>query len=306
MSSSTARVNTTLTNYAFGLNQDIGKRLAPFLFPLVRVGSGSYQFKRYNTANAFQNYNTARPIGGKAQRIEFSADDPTSVVKAQALEATIDDQERKNAGDNGASLERAKVSSLITNFHLAREKRALAFVEANTTAESGLGVYSSSSVDPVSEIDAVIDALSTKTGMMPNRMVIGLSAWRVIKNHVLVKGRFTTGSNANSNVSLEGFASLLLNPNIDIRVGMLSQSSTKFGATKNAVNIVGAKVYVFLGSDTPTQEDPSWFKSFSTGDNNVSSVQQYREDPFNDVFLVQADDDLQLISAECGARIDLS
>lgn len=305
-SAGTARVHTALTTFAAGMNQAVDTRLAPFLFPLVRVGSGSYQFKIYDSANSFQNYDTRRAMGGKATRIEFAASDPTGVVKAHALEAVIDDQERKNSGDNGAGLERAKVSSLVTNFHLAREKRALAFVEANTTAASGKGVWSDAAVDPIAQIDEQIENITTATGMMPNRMAIGLSAWRVIKNHALVKARFATGSNENSNVSLPGFASLLLNPKMDIRVGVLSQSTTKFGATKAAANIVGAKVYIFNGSDAPSQEDPSWFKSFSTGDNNVAAVKFYREDPFADVFLVDMDDDMQLIAAACGARIDVS
>lgn len=305
MSASAARVNTALTTYAFGLTQDVKMgSVAQSLAPLVRVGSGSYQFKRYNTANDFQLYNTARAMGGKPMRIEFAADDPTSVVKPHALETTIDDQERKNSADNGVSLERAKVRSVYTNFMLAREKRILTYVEANTTAVSGAGVWSSSSVDPITELDAEIERINNTAGQMPNQLALGVSAWKIIKNHPKVLSRFP-GANI-QNVTLAQLASLLLNPNIQINLGTISYSTTKLGGTKNAVSVIGAKVYVYLSSTTPTQEDPSWFKSFSTGDGNISGVRQYREEPFNDVFLVDMDDDIQLISAECGSRIDLS
>ncbi|MGH8020187.1 MAG: hypothetical protein ACREIA_18300, partial [Opitutaceae bacterium] len=59
-------------------------------------------------------------------------------------------------------------------------------------AQGGIGVWSgaANANDPVAEIDAQIEALATATGMMPNRMVIGLPAWAIIRHNPQVVARF--------------------------------------------------------------------------------------------------------------------
>lgn len=306
MSKSAARVHTTLTNYAAGVGQDLSAPVADFLLPRVIVGSGSYQFKKYDSDQSQRIYATEVAIGGKPTRIEFDATDPQSVVKHHALEAVVADQERTEAGSNGTLLEQSKVSTLVTNWHVSREDRVLRFVEANTTAAAGLGVYSDAEVDPIEEWDTVIRDQAIKTGMIPNRATMDINMWHAIKNHPLVKARFQSGSQPASVVTLAGFASLLLNPNIEIRLAGITKSTTKKGAAKNAVTVMGARAYIFYGSPNPTQYDASWFKSFSTGGGNVNSVRYYREEPFNDCYLITMDDDPQLIHSGMGVRIDLS
>lgn len=305
MSASAARVHQTLTNFAAGVGQDLSAPVADFLLPRVIVGAGSYQFKRYNADQSQLIYKTEVAIGGKPTRIEFSADDPASIVKHHALEAVVADQERTNAGDNGKLLEQSKITTLVTNWHVSREDRVLRFVESNTTAESGLGDYTDDTVDPVAEWDAVIRDQSIKTGMIPNRATMDINMWYAIKNHPKVVSRFTSGSSPSSVVTLQGFANLLLNPNIEIRLAGISKSTTKKGATKNAVTVLGAKAYIFYASPNPTQFDASWFKTFSTGAGNVNSVRYYRDEPFNDCYLINMDDDPQLIHSGMGVRIDL-
>ncbi len=101
----TSTFSETLKNYAFGVAQDVKTSLADFIAPRVPVGMGSGQFKKFNEKNAFQVYDTARAVGGPATRMEFSADDEYFNCAANALEATIDDQEREKAGDAQTALE---------------------------------------------------------------------------------------------------------------------------------------------------------------------------------------------------------
>ena len=303
---STATYKETLKQYAFGIAQDVKSALADFIAPRVPVGVGTGMFKKFDDKNAFQRYDTARAVGGPATRIEFTADDGNFNCEANALEVTIDDQERAKAGDAQSALEEAKTRSLVVNASLAREKRVFDLVKANVAAAAAKGAGSSdATAKPIDEIDEMIEAIATQTGLMPNRMVIGLGAWRTLKNHPNVIARLN-GSSEKS-VSLDAFAGMLLNPQIDIRVGILSIDANKMGKSASKSNIVGSEIFLFHGNDNPTQYDPGFAKTFSIGSNSVESVRMYREERNrSDILAVDWSEDVQVVSSVCAKRITVS
>ena len=296
----------TLKSYAYGVAQDVNSTLADFIAPRVPVGVGSGQFKKFSDKNAFQLYDTARAVGGKAKRIEFDASDGTFNCMANALELPIDDQEREKAGDAQNALEEAKTRTLVINAALAREKRVFDLVKANVSAVASKGAWSSSSsADPIDEIDEQIVAIATETGLMPNRMVIGLGAWRILKNHANVVGRQKGVSN--KAVTLDVLAGMLLNPAMEIRVGVMSVDANKMGAAASKSNVVGSEIFLFHGSDNPTQYDPGFAKTFSIGANSVEDVRMYRDDSCrSDVIAVDWSEDVQVVSTICAKRITVS
>lgn len=301
---STSTYKETLKTYAFGVAQDVKTSLADFIAPRVPVGVANGQFKKFSDKNAFQIYDTQRALGGPATRMAFDGTDGVFNCRANALEVAIDDQERDQAGDAESALEEAKTRALVINAALAREAKVLALVKSGVSAASGKGVWSDAAKDPVDEIDEQIEAIATATGLMPNRMVIGLGAWRVLKNHANVVKRLT---GLKSSVGLADFAAMLLNPQIEIRVGVLSKDSNKFGKDKSATNIVGGEVFLFTGNDNPTQYDPSFAKTFSIGANSVESVRMYRaENNRSDILAVDWSEDVEVVSAACARRITLS
>ena len=301
---STSTYKETLKTYAFGVAQDVKTSLADFIAPRVPVGVANGQFKKFSDKNAFQIYDTQRALGGPATRMAFDGTDGVFNCRANALEVAIDDQERDQAGDAESALEEAKTRALVINAALAREAKVLALVKSGVAAASGKGVWSNAEKDPVDEIDEQIEAIATATGLMPNRMVIGLGAWRVLKNHANVVKRLT---GLKSSVGLADFAAMLLNPQIEIRVGVLSKDANKFGKDKSATNIVGGEVFLFTGNDNPTQYDPSFAKTFSIGANSVESVRMYRaENNRSDILAVDWSEDVEVVSAACARRITLS
>lgn len=302
---SQATANPILTNYAIGLAQDFTNVMAEFIAPTVVVPSTIGHFKKFDDKNAFQTYNTQRAIGGTATRIEFEASDLTYNCKPQALEVTIDDAERDAAGDTDPlSLEQSKVKTLVQNATLGHEDKVYALA-GTVAAESGLGVYSNAANDPIAEIDGLIEAITTQTGMMPNRMAIGLGAWRVIRNHPKVIARQPGASLIGTTTAQ--FASMLLNPGIDIRVGTLSKDTAKFGNAKNAVNLIGGQFFLFIASPSPSQYDPSFMKTFTAKRGGITSVRQYRaESARSDVLAADWSEDIQITGAACGKRVVLS
>lgn len=299
----TSTFSETLKNYAFGLAQDVKTTLADFIAPRVPVGMGSGQFKKFNDKNAFQVLDTARAVGGPATRMEFDADDEYFNCAANALEASIDDQEREKAGDAQTALEEAKVRTLVINAALAREKKVFDLIKSGVNAASTW--TSSGDADPIDLIDAEIEAIANATGLLPNRMVIGLGAWRKIKNHDQVLKR--QSGTSNKGVSLDVFAGMLLNPTIDIRVGVMAYDTAKMGKAADKKNVVGSEIFIFHGNDNPTQYDPGFAKTFSIGANSVEDVRMYREEKVrSDILAVDWSEDVKVISTLCAKRIQVA
>ena len=136
-------------------------------------------------------------------------------------------------------------------------------------------------------------------------MVIGLGAWRILKNHPNVLSRLN-GSPEKS-VGLDAFAGMLLNPQIEIRVGIMSIDANKMGKAASKSNVVGSEIFLFHGSDNPTQYDPGFAKTFSVGANSVEAVRLYREERNrSDILAVDWSEDVQVVSAICAKRITVS
>lgn len=306
MPASAATTNRHLTNYASGIAQDkTAGSLANFIAPVVSTGIAHGQFKRYSEKNDFQVLDTSRAVGGTRKRIEFSADDPFFNCLPQGLETTIDDHERDLAGDGILNLQESKVRNLVGASILSHEKKVFDAVKAAKAATGGSGVWSNAAIDPVSEIDAEIESIVNATGRMPNRIVFGIGAWRIFRNHAKVIAR-------QPGADLIGLTpgkamSLFLNPSMEFRLGILSADTTKFGAAKTAVQITGAEVFIFFGSDTPDQYDASFAKTFATREAMLDNVREYREErAASDVYFVDWSEDIQVTAAECGRRITLS
>lgn len=298
-------VNQTLTNYAKGLAQDVRSKIADFIAPEIPVGSASGQYKAYDDKNAFQIYDTSRAIGGGATRIEFAASDPYFNCKPNALEIAIDDHERDLAGANNSQLEEAKTKMLVTSAVIAHENAVITAIKAAISATGSKGVWSSSSNDPVTEIDSQIEAIATETGMLPNRIVFGLGAWNVFRNHAKVIARQPGASLIG--LSSGQASSLFLNPSVEIQVGVLGKDSAKFGAAKSATNIVGAEVFIFFASASPTQYDASFAKTFRTARGGVESVRMYRaENNRSDILAVDWTTDIKVTASAACRRLTIS
>jgi len=305
MPASSAVVNTTLTNFGQGYENDKAESLADFIAPQVATGVASGQYVRYSDKNAFQVYETNRAIGGSRTRIEFSKDDPFFNCQPQGLEIALDDHERNMAPAGILNVQQAKIRTLVNNAKTSHEHKVFAAIKAGATAVSGVGVWSNAANSPIEDIDAQIEAIATETGQMPNRIAIGLGMWRVLKNHAKVLSR--QAGVTDKALTYSGLASMLLNPDIEIRVGIMSRDTAKFGKAKTAENIIGGEMYIFVGNDTPDQYDPSFAKTFGVETTMLTAVKEYRDDnAVSDVYPIDWDEDIKVTAPASGRRITLS
>ena len=299
---SSTKYNVTLTNYARGLAQDISATLANFLAPEVVVPAATGQYKSFDDKNTFQVIDTSRAVGGPAKRLEFAASDPTYNCLPQALEIAIDDHERDEAGQSDPlRLEEAKTQTLVSSAITSHEAKVFAALTALAAATN----ITLASDDPIVKIDEQIEALATDTGRMPNRLVIGLPLWNKLRNNAKVIARFPGA--ASVGVSMAQFGSLLLNPSIDIRVGILAKDTAKLGAAKANVNIIGQQLVVFHANASPTLYDPSFMKTFRLRRGGVDVVRTYRDDSArSDILAVDWSEDIRVTSPVCARKLTAS
>ena len=308
---SEASVNPTLTNYASGVLNDLQSATADFLAPQVQVPATIGQYKAYDDKNAFQTYDTSRGVGGPARRIFMDVSEPTYNCLPQALEITIDDSERDAAGTiNPLDLEQAKGKTLVQSSVLSHEKHVYSVaddVSADTTADIGgsgsvMGKWGVATVDPVVQLDYLIEQVAKDTGQLPNAILMGMTAWRRFRNNAKVVDKQPGAALIGLNVGQA--SAMLVNPSTDIRVATMAYDTTKQGKTRSNSFVNGDDVYIFYRSATPTIYDPSAFKTFVGGRGGVTAVREYRDESSrSDVYAVDWSRDVKLTSAVSVKRI---
>jgi hypothetical protein len=302
----TANYNGRLTSYATGFSQKPRENgIADFVFPNVPVGTSKGQFKKYSGKNAFQIVETLRALGEAPNTIKFEADDGVINCRPHGLEIPIDDAERDAAGDEpnaGHALEEGKVSTLITTARLSRELRAQTLIDSLPPV-AGKGEWSDKDKDPIIELDEQIEAIVTQTGMMPTRLAMGFAAWLKLRHHPKVIAR-QPGA-ANIGLTTAQLGAMLAIP-LQIRIGTLSRDTAKWGNAKNTQQIVGAKVLLFIGNETPTIYDPSFGKTFTTRRGNVEAVNVVRDErASSDIVQVKWSEQMQVIYTESARLLAL-
>lgn len=301
----TATIDPLLTNYSQGIAQDTQSQDANFIAPRAPVVATVGRYKIYDAKNMFQAPETVRAMGGPAKRIKFESTDGTYNCDPNGLEITIDDDERNKAGDQQQRLEQNKVRTLITIANLAHANQVFTAARGALTAVPNFGVWSNGDNDPVDELDACIEAIHTDTAAMPNRMTLSLGVWRKIKQHPKVLNRI--GTSRDRSLTLEQFAGLLLNPNIQIRLVLLAKDQAKWGNTENPTTITGADVLVYHASDNPTEYDLSFMKTFEGGTGGINAVYTYRDNSCrSDVFSVDWTVDPVVTCTVAGRKITVS
>lgn len=309
---SAATLNVQLTNFAQGHMNDLAATmlLAERLAPTVPVPGGVGQYKTFDDVNSFQIYETERSLGGGANRIKFDATDAYYATKPNALEVTVDQQERENAGvDNTLAqqlLDEGKIKALLNSTSLAHVKKVVDFVMANTTAVAGKGVWSDDANDPIDELDEQLDLLTKDVGSSEHiKLDLSVGAWRTIRNHAKVKAR-VTGSQATPLTRQQLVDSLVIP--VDLHISAISYNTAALGQPKSKARLGNDDVLIHYSIPNPTEYDPSAFKVFSMDRSKITSVRTYKGDNSEryDVHAVDWSEDLKQTSPIAIKRINLT
>jgi hypothetical protein len=305
-----AILSTGLTEYAFQIYPDYQKIVAEadFLAPRVITGAKKGSFAKYDTKQAFLDYETQRAIGGARRRIKFAGSTVDFNCKPQGLEIGLDDKEVESESSRPLQ-ERAKIRTMLSNYSNSRMKRVWAYVTTSgnytaTTVTNG-GKWSDANIDPIKKLDDIIVEFTNRSGMIPNRLLLALDNWVTLRNHPEVVKR-QPGA-ANIGVSLEQLSAMLCVP-LKCRLSSTYIGTTGFGSSTDvkAAKTTGYAM-LFNASDMPTQEDPSAFKTMQPNDTPFDAVKTYRDETCSsDIFFIEAQEDVVCASALLATLITIS
>jgi len=316
-----ATLNYQLTDFATGHMNDLkaAYEYAERICPTVRVPGSHGQYKKFDDVNSFQTYNTARAMGADPTRIEFAAEDEFYNCTPQALEVTVDEEERRQAGENNAVaqqlLDEGKIKAVLNASALSYAFKRTNYVIANTTPVSNRGNFSNPNIDPIDQIDEQLDLLSLACGSVNFlKVTMDVSAWRAIRSHPLVKKRLV-GVQV-SEISVEQLKTMLLFP-VDLMVASISYTGTNQGPVGGAgagageqsgkKRLLAGNILIHYSVPDPTLYDPSAFKCFVAGQSNVQAVRSYMAP--NGLYgghIVDWSEDIEQTSAVAMARLQLS
>jgi len=305
-------MNQQLTTFAQGHMNDLRRtmELAERLAPTVTVGGSSGQYKKFDDLNSFQTYATARALGGEAKRIAFEATDEFYNCKPQALEVTVDKEERNQAGpDNAVSqqlLDEGKIRALLNVTALSHVRNVCDVVLAALAAEAApIGVWSNPDVDPIDQLDQVIDQLATACGSTEGiKVTMSLTAWRTLRNHPKTKAR-AVGVQVGG-ITMEQLRSILAIP-VDVAAYAITYNSAQLGQAKTKARLLAGQVLCTYSVESPTQYDPSAFKNFTVGPGGVQSVRSWMAPSgFYEAHVIDWSEHIAQTSTIAAKRIDLS
>jgi hypothetical protein len=305
-----AVLSTALTSYAFQIQADFAGIMAEadFMAPRVVTGAKKGDFSIFDTKQAFLNYDAQRAVGGPRKRIKFAGTTGSYNNKPIGLEIGLDDSEVESDSSRPKQ-EQSKVRTLMSNWANSRFVRmwGVATTSGNYTATSvtNAGKFSDANVDPIAKMDDCIVEFANRTGRPPNRGIIALDNWVTLRNHPEVVKR-QPGS-ANIGVSLEQLSAMLAAP-IQFRLNKTYIGTTGFGSSTDAKAAkVKGYIMLWLASDVPTLEDPSWLKTTSRDNAGFGGVMQYRDNTCNsDIFYLDDEEDVVCASALCASLITIS
>lgn len=293
--SQSAAINYTLTDFATGHMNDLAKtmELAERLCPTVHVPGAVGRYKKFDDINSFQAYDTKRGIGSDPTRIQFAAEDEYYHCSPQALEVTVDEEERNLTGTENAEaqqlLDEGKIKSLLNVAGLSFTKTRVDYVLANTTAVANRGNFSNPNIDPIDQIDEQLDNISKVVGSTENlKITMDVSAWRAIRSNALAKRRLVGVQLAE--ISQAQFKDMLLFP-CDVGVysisyvgapgtgpaggGSTTTNTPSAGEFSTKLRLLSGVVLIHFSAPNPTQYDCSAFKSFTIAPGNPQTVRSY-------------------------------
>ena len=301
-----------LREYAQGAAQDSIQPVAEFLAPTVPVATSVGRYKVYDEKNRFHIPNTLRGMGGRAVELTFNLKDATYNCAPHALDFPVDNLEQLE----GAAMENIlqEGATLIAEVAgLAHEALVLSTATAGLTAVTTSGHngtwISAQTEDPVDTIDTQILSVikAAKYGsLMGVGVLFGASAFKVFKNHPLVRSRFVTaGNKAIPNITPDAASALFLG-SPDTRVSYMVQDTAPEGVAANVSFLLDNSVMVFARKENPTRRDPSFMKTFRLINNFMVPSSYVRDDGRVNVAKFDWSEDCRLTNSAAASLLSIT
>ena len=238
--------------------------IADMIFPTVPVDKQSDLYPVYSRADRLRRQDTKRAPGTRAKRVIEDIGSDTFYCSNYALSKAVTIEDKANADpvyvqdilNNGTTL-------ILDHLMLDWEIRVANQVTSGSNVGSFSGVSSAwngTTCDPLGDLNTAIDNVHYANGVMPNRIVFGVEAWKSFRRHSTVRNLIFGTNNGGGYPNTQQVAGLLDIP--DVMVGGSFQNTGGEGLSESLSTIWGDHVLVYYAPDSPTRERPSLGYSF--------------------------------------------
>lgn len=282
-------VDALLTDISVAFIQSSTKYIADRVFPRVPVQKQSDLYATYSRADFLRDEMHVRQAGSRANRIGYRTGTDSYLAKEWAAEHPIDDQVRANASAPYMPEEDA-VKFLTQKMLLKREKEFITnfFSTALWTGSSdGSDVqggsdftqWSNAASTPIEDINDEMIRVETRSGLLPNTLVVNRQVWFDLKNHPDIVDRIKhTSSEA---VTTDLVARLM---GIDkVLVSAAVENTAPEGVAHSGAYLAGDKALLAYTTPSAGLMQPTagytfvWTGLIGSAEGQV--IENYRDDP---------------------------
>ncbi len=269
MGTSTGRdlhIDRLLSQMAIGYFQDTG--IARLIAPVVPVEKQGDLYSIFSRADALRTEEDKRSPDTEANKITRSISSDQYYCQNYALKypVTLEDREnadpvfRQNLINNAAEY-------VMDKLLLSWEVRVAGIVNNTASVGSSAGVGSewdaAASSDPIGDMETAMDNVQDLTGLRPNRVVMGLDAWRSLKRNTSVRDLIfgaTGGGSPQRNVTRSQVAAALEVE--QVLVGAAYRNTANEAQAETLEKVWGDNVTCYYAPSGPSRDRPSWLYSF--------------------------------------------
>lgn len=189
-------VDRYLTNFSINYVQASSAFIAQRAASVVPVLKQTDTYVVYDRGYFWRDESQPRPLGGRPVQVGYAVEDGNYSAVEYALEHVIDDRQRANVDDPIRLDENA--TNLLTQKQMIKQDRVWAqrFFLPGVWSHNFEGVASSpdeeedqfltfndADSDPIGTIDWAKDLVHSRTGFMPNTLVLGAKVKRKLRTH---------------------------------------------------------------------------------------------------------------------------
>jgi Phage major capsid protein E len=238
--------------------------IADMIFPTVSVQKQSDLYLVFDRGDRMRVEDTTRAPGTRARRVTEAVGSNTYFARNFALASPAVLEDKVNADPaHVASVINGKTTFLMDKLLLDWERRIALKVTSGSNVGSSAAVSSGwegSGSDPIGNLNTAIDNVADSNGVRPNRIVMGLEAWRSFRRHADVRGLIFGTNNGGGYPSLQQAANLL---DVEqILVGGAYHNSAQEGQSESLASIWTDQVLVYYAPSAPSKETPSFGYNF--------------------------------------------
>lgn len=237
--------------------------IADMIFPTVNVQKQSDLYLSFNRGDRTRVEDTTRAPGTMARRVTEEVGSLSYFARNFALASPVVLEDKANADPAFvAGIINGKSTYLLDKLLMDWETRVARMVTSGTNVGSSSAVTSGwgGAGNPIGNINTALDNVYYANGVRPNRIVMGVNAWRSFRRDTNVRNLIFGTNNGGGYPNTQQAASLF---DVDqIIIGGAFQNTAQEGQSEALASVWNDQVLCYYAPPAPSKEVPSFGYNF--------------------------------------------